>query len=178
MDSELTTSKTTDVDVPPPASAPHPDKPDTSWAKPGTRGFCAKDIIQLSEQGDIEEICRIATIMDIASLYDEDIDLYKKDMPSWQSRGHPRGLLGLGEYRHKGKVLAKKGALPELNRSCVMKAVDKYSICFGIPPVIAGVTSTTYTHDAYPTTYTHDVYPTTYTIPHRSDSQESCRIRG
>jgi len=136
--------------------------PDTSWAKTDSYDFVSKDIIQLAEQGNINEICRIAKVLNIAALYDEDIDTAKKTMPSWMSRGHPRGLLGVGEQRVKGKVVAKEGALPELNRSCVIKAVEKYCVCFGIPPVIAGVTSTTYTHhDMHPrhtpTTYTHGI---------------------
>ena len=114
------------------------------WVKPKTKHFCSKDVIRMAIRGEIELICKIAKVMDIAALYDNDISVYKAGMPSWQSRGHARGLLGWGEKRVKGRTVVKKGALPELNRSCVMKAIEKYYVCVGIPPVVAG------THDMCP----------------------------
>ena len=151
------------------------------WVKPKTKHFCSKDVIRMAMVGEIELICKVAKVMDIAALYDKDISVYRDNMPSWQSRGHARGLLGWGEKRVKGKTVVKKGALPELNRSCVMKAIEKYYVCVGIPPVIAG------THDMHPrhapTTCTHDMYPRhvpttcTQNMTHRSDGKESCPIR-
>ena len=151
------------------------------WVKPKTKHFCSKDVIRMAMGGEIELICKIAKVMDIAALYDNDISVYRDNMPSWQSRGHARGLLGWGEKRVKGRTVVKKGALPELNRSCVMKAIEKYMFCVGIPPVIAG------THDMHPrhapTTCTHDMHPRhvpttcTQNMTHRSDGKESCPIR-
>ena len=127
------------------------------WVKPKSAGFCARDVIRMAREGEIELICKICKVMDIAALYDNDISVYKAGMPSWQSRGHARGLLGWGEKRVKGRTVVKKGALPELNRSCVMKAIEKYYVCVGIPPVVAG------THDMCPrhtpTTCAHDIHP-------------------
>ena len=151
------------------------------WVKPKTKHFCSKDVIRMAMGGEIELICKICKVMDIAALYDNDISVYRDNMPSWQSRGHARGLLGWGEKRVKGRTVVKKGALPELNRSCVIKAIEKYMFCVGIPPVIAG------THDMHPrhvpTTCTHDMYPRhvpttcTQNMTHRSDGKESCPIR-
>ena len=114
---------------------------DTSWAKPGVQLFRSKEVLRWAMEGEIDTICKVAKILGVAALYDNDPDLYKTNMPSWQSRGHPRGLLGWGEQRTKGKTVAKNGALPELNRSCVIKAIERYFQCIGVPPVAAGITS-------------------------------------
>lgn len=79
----------------------------------------------------------------VVAVSDKNPEELRKNLPSWQSRGHKRGLMGWGEQRNKKskKITLKKDAIPELCRAPVLKSVEKYFECIGVPPVASGVTA-------------------------------------
>ena len=70
--------------------------------------------------------------------------MWSKEMPTWRSRQHVRGLLGWGETRRRASkndpyvIVEKKGCIKELCRTVILKGIDKYFDLIGLPPVVAG----------------------------------------
>lgn len=59
-------------------------------------------------------------------------------MPTWVSKGHPRGLLAWGETRKKNKKVKRLGKFAHICRTVVIRSLEFYFATVGLPPVNAG----------------------------------------
>ena len=76
-------------------------------------------------------------------------------MPSWKSKGHPRGLLAMGQSRDKKtrQIITKRGALPNVQRKAATESCTEYMTFLGYPPVVAGESLKKVTRNVYNVTH-------------------------